>query len=91
MKDAMLQVQLLVPLLQTDAKVTANLNHVDGFTLELESDLKIPETASVQKVILKYGTLHLLKCEDVKYCILLMGVFQHNVKNLIFKNKMFRC
>ncbi|KAI7799465.1 apolipoprotein Bb, tandem duplicate 1 [Triplophysa rosa] len=54
MKDAMLVVQLLVPNLQTNAKVTANLNCVDGLTLELESDLKIPKTSSVQKVILKY-------------------------------------
>lgn len=62
MKDAMLQVQLLVPLLQTDAKVTANLNGADGFTLELESDLKIPELSSVQKVILKYGSLRYIYC-----------------------------
>ncbi|KAA0708532.1 Apolipoprotein B-100 [Triplophysa tibetana] len=54
MKDSMLAIQLLVPYLQTDAKVTANLNCVDGLSFELESDLKIPEISSVQKVILKY-------------------------------------
>ncbi|XP_051510342.1 apolipoprotein B-100-like [Myxocyprinus asiaticus] len=54
MEDAMLQVQLLVPHLQVDAKVTANLKCAEGHTLELESDLKLPETSSVQKVILKF-------------------------------------
>ncbi|KAK7132946.1 hypothetical protein R3I94_014989 [Phoxinus phoxinus] len=54
-KDAMLQVQLLVPHFQTDAKVTAKLQNSEVLTLELESDLRLPEmTASIQKVILKY-------------------------------------
>lgn len=80
MKDSMLAIQLLVPNLQTDAKVTANLNCVDGLTLELESDLKIPETSSVQKVILKYGTD--VRCLYVIYCMY-MVVFEHIVKILI--------
>ncbi|XP_050993857.1 apolipoprotein Bb, tandem duplicate 1 [Labeo rohita] len=55
MEDAMLQVQLLIPNLQTNAKVTANLKHAEGCTLELESDLRLPKTtSSIQKVILKY-------------------------------------
>ncbi|XP_043076199.1 apolipoprotein Bb, tandem duplicate 1 [Puntigrus tetrazona] len=54
-KDAMLQVQLLIPHFQTDAKVTAQLKHAEGLTVELESDLRLPEkTFSLQKVILKY-------------------------------------
>lgn len=56
MEDAMLQVQLLVPNFQTDAKVTAKLKHSEVLTVELESDLRLPEmTNSIQKVILKYG------------------------------------
>lgn len=56
MKDAMLQVQLLVPNFQTDAKVTAKLKHSEVLTVELESDLRLPGmTNSIQKVILKYG------------------------------------
>ncbi|XP_026146609.1 LOW QUALITY PROTEIN: apolipoprotein Bb, tandem duplicate 1 [Carassius auratus] len=52
MKDAMLQVQLLIPHFQTDAKVTAQLK---GLAVELESELSLPEkTSSIQKVILKY-------------------------------------
>uniref|UniRef100_A0A8C1HQV8 Apolipoprotein Bb, tandem duplicate 1 n=1 Tax=Cyprinus carpio carpio TaxID=630221 RepID=A0A8C1HQV8_CYPCA len=55
MKDAMLQVQLLIPHFQTDAKVTAQLKHAEGLTVELESDLRLPETtSSIQKVILRY-------------------------------------
>lgn len=54
MKDAMLQVQLLIPHFQTDAKVTAQLK---GLAVELESELSLPEkTSYIQKVILKYGT-----------------------------------
>lgn len=56
MKDAMLQVQLLIPQFETDAKVTAKLQKSEVLTVELESDLRLPEmTTSVQKVILKYG------------------------------------
>uniref|UniRef100_A0A672QQP3 Apolipoprotein B-100-like n=1 Tax=Sinocyclocheilus grahami TaxID=75366 RepID=A0A672QQP3_SINGR len=55
MKDAMLQVQLLIPHFQTDAKVTAQLKNAEGLRVELESDLRLPETtSSIQKVILKY-------------------------------------
>ena len=57
LKDAMLQVQLLVPSLKADATVTAHLNHNAELELELESDIKLPETTSVQKISLKYGTM----------------------------------
>lgn len=56
MKDSMLQVQLLIPNFETDAKVTAMLKNTDEFKVELESDLRLPEmTSSIQKIILKYG------------------------------------
>lgn len=56
MKDAMLQVQLLIPSFETDAKVTAKLKHSEALTVELESDIRLPEmTTSIHKVILKYG------------------------------------
>ncbi|XP_062324139.1 apolipoprotein B-100-like isoform X1 [Osmerus eperlanus] len=55
MTDGMLQVQLVVPSLQTDAAVTATLRNVEGLTLEIKSDVKLPETSSVQGVIFKYG------------------------------------
>ncbi|XP_076874065.1 apolipoprotein Bb, tandem duplicate 1 [Brachyhypopomus gauderio] len=54
MKDAMLQVQMLIPSLQTDAKVTAVLNRAEDMTVKLKSDFKFLEISSVQKLTLKY-------------------------------------
>lgn len=56
MKDALLQVQLLVPSLETNAKLTASLKRAEKLILELESDLKVFDASSVQKLTLKYGT-----------------------------------
>ncbi|XP_053531616.1 apolipoprotein Bb, tandem duplicate 1 isoform X2 [Ictalurus punctatus] len=53
-KVSLLQVQLLVPSLETDAKVTASLKREEELTLKLESDLKFFDTLSVQKLLLKY-------------------------------------
>ncbi|XP_029903069.1 apolipoprotein B-100-like [Myripristis murdjan] len=55
MTDGMLQVQLVVPSLKTDAAVTATVQNAEGLTLEIKSDVKLPETSSVQAVIFKYG------------------------------------
>uniref|UniRef100_A0A7N6APW4 Vitellogenin domain-containing protein n=1 Tax=Anabas testudineus TaxID=64144 RepID=A0A7N6APW4_ANATE len=55
MTDSMLQVQLLVPSLQTDAAITATMSKADGLTIELKSDVKLPETSSIQAVTFKYG------------------------------------
>ncbi|XP_062407541.1 apolipoprotein B-100-like [Sardina pilchardus] len=54
MKDATLDLQLLVPVLKADAKVSAHLHRAEGLTLELETDVKLPETSSAQKIVLKY-------------------------------------
>lgn len=56
MTDGMLQVQLLVPSLKTDAAITAKMSKTNGLTMEIKSDVKLPETTSVQAVIFKYGT-----------------------------------
>ena len=53
----MVQVQLLVPSLKADATVTAHLKRDEELELELESDIKLPATTSVQKISLKYGTM----------------------------------
>uniref|UniRef100_A0A3B4E7Y6 Vitellogenin domain-containing protein n=1 Tax=Pygocentrus nattereri TaxID=42514 RepID=A0A3B4E7Y6_PYGNA len=53
-KDYTVSVQLLVPSLQADAKITTSLKYADDLTLEFESDLRLPETTSVQKLILTY-------------------------------------
>ncbi|XP_035534608.1 apolipoprotein B-100-like [Morone saxatilis] len=55
MTDGMLQVQLLVPSLKTDATVTATMSKADGLTMEIKSDVKLPETSSIQAVTFKYG------------------------------------
>lgn len=51
----MLQIQLLVPSLSTDASVTATMSSVDGLTMEIKSDVRLPETSSIQAVVFKYG------------------------------------
>ncbi|KAJ8274954.1 hypothetical protein COCON_G00095790 [Conger conger] len=54
MADGMLQFQLTIPTLTTDATVTATLQSAEGLTLGLESVIKIPETSSQQKIIFTY-------------------------------------
>lgn len=51
----MLQMQLLVPSMKTDASITATLKNSEVLTLEIKSDVKLPETNSVQAVVFKYG------------------------------------
>lgn len=55
MTDGMLQVQLLVPSLKTDATVSATMSQTDRLTMEVKSDVKLPETNSVQAVKFIYG------------------------------------
>ncbi|XP_070843273.1 apolipoprotein B-100-like [Chaetodon trifascialis] len=55
MSDGMLQVQMLVPSLRTDAAITAIMSKTDGLIMEIKSDVKLPETSSVQAVTFKYG------------------------------------
>lgn len=55
MTDGMLQLQMLVPTLKTDATLTATMCKTDGLTLEIKSDVKLPESSSVQAVTFKYG------------------------------------
>ncbi|XP_067274419.1 apolipoprotein B-100-like isoform X2 [Pseudorasbora parva] len=46
--------QLLMDSLQLDSKVSAKLKHTETLTLEIENELKLPETTSVQTLSLKY-------------------------------------
>lgn len=55
MNDGMMQVQLLVPSLKTDATITATMSKADGLTMEIKSDVKLLETSSIQAVTFKYG------------------------------------
>ena len=57
MEEAMLQLQFLVPLMRADASLTANLKRGETLEFELASDIKLPETSSLQKIALKYGRI----------------------------------
>ncbi|XP_030615071.1 apolipoprotein B-100 [Archocentrus centrarchus] len=54
MKDAMLQLQLVIPSLRTDASVTANLNKNEDVIMDLETIVHLSETSYQQKASLKY-------------------------------------
>lgn len=55
MKEGMLQVQLLVPSIRTDATLTASMDHDEDLELELKSEIKVMEAISEQKIKMKYG------------------------------------
>ncbi|XP_051792719.1 apolipoprotein B-100-like [Acanthochromis polyacanthus] len=54
MKEGMLQVQLLVPSINADATVTANMKRDEELELEVKSNFKLMETTSEQKITIKY-------------------------------------
>lgn len=55
MTEGMVQVQMLVPSLKTDATITATTSKANGLKMEIKSEVKLPETSSVQAVTFKYG------------------------------------
>ncbi|KAM6915749.1 apolipoprotein B-100-like [Xenentodon cancila] len=55
MTDGMLEVQLLVPALKTDATVSTIFSKAEGLTMQIKSDVSLPEISSVQAVTFKYG------------------------------------
>ncbi|KAL0965050.1 hypothetical protein UPYG_G00276120 [Umbra pygmaea] len=52
--ESTLQLQLIVPALKTDAAITAAVKNDKEFTLELTSEIKLPETTSIQGVTFKF-------------------------------------
>ncbi|GLD49481.1 apolipoprotein B-100-like protein [Lates japonicus] len=54
MKEGMLQVQLLVPSLNVDATVTANIKRDEEMEMQLKSEIKFMEATSEQKIAMKY-------------------------------------
>uniref|UniRef100_A0A3B4T6U1 Apolipoprotein B n=1 Tax=Seriola dumerili TaxID=41447 RepID=A0A3B4T6U1_SERDU len=56
MKEGMLQVQLLVPSINTDATVTANMKRDEELEMELKSEIKFMDATSEQKIALKYDS-----------------------------------
>lgn len=55
MREGLVQLQLIVPSLSTDATLTASLKRDGNLTLEVESDIKLPEISSLQKVTFIYS------------------------------------
>lgn len=53
----MLQVQILVPSINADATVTANMKRDEESELELKSEIKVMEATSEQKITMKYGNV----------------------------------
>lgn len=51
----MLQVQLLVPSVDVDATLTANMRRRQQLELELKSEVKVMEITSEQEIKLSYG------------------------------------
>ncbi|XP_053192306.1 apolipoprotein B-100 [Scomber japonicus] len=54
MKDAMLQLQMIIPSLKTDASVTATLKKDEDILMDIDTVIKLPETSYEQKTSLKY-------------------------------------
>ncbi|XP_018553179.1 apolipoprotein B-100 [Lates calcarifer] len=54
MKDAMLQLQMIIPTLKTDASVTATLKKDEDVLMDLETVINLPETSYQQTASLKY-------------------------------------
>ncbi|XP_059212565.1 apolipoprotein Bb, tandem duplicate 1 [Centropristis striata] len=54
MKEGMLQVQLLIPSINADATVTANMKREEELELELKSEIKLMDATSEQTIAMKY-------------------------------------
>lgn len=55
MKDAMVQLQMAIPALKTNASVTTTLRNDEGVFTEFKTDINLPETSYQEKASLKYG------------------------------------
>lgn len=55
MKEVMMQLQMDIPSLETDASVTATLKNEENVLMDLESVLHLPAASYQQKASLKYG------------------------------------
>ena len=55
MKDAMLQLEMVIPSLKTDASFTATLKKEEDVLMDVETVVNLPDTSYQQKASLKYG------------------------------------
>ncbi|XP_056151440.1 apolipoprotein B-100 [Lampris incognitus] len=54
MKDAMLQIQMVIPSIKTDASLTATLKKDEGVVMGVETVINMPQTSCLHKATLKY-------------------------------------
>ncbi|XP_062253526.1 apolipoprotein B-100 isoform X1 [Platichthys flesus] len=54
MKNAMLQLQMVIPSLKTDVSVTATLKRDEDVLMDLETIINLPETLYQQRALLRY-------------------------------------
>lgn len=59
MKDAILQLQMIIPSLKTETSVTATLKKDEDMVMNIDTVIKLPETSYEQKTLLKYGKYYL--------------------------------
>ncbi len=81
----MLQVQLLVPSINADATVTANMKRDEELELELKSEIKVMDATSEQKITMKYGNYFFRTSHNNSFntCLLLRDV--HILSELMLK------
>ncbi|XP_040916458.1 apolipoprotein B-100 [Toxotes jaculatrix] len=75
MKDAMLQLQMVIPSLKTDASVTATLRKDEDVLMDLETAINLPETSYQQRALLKY--------DDDKFEVELKSDLNSEIQKLI--------
>lgn len=55
MKDAVLQLQMVIPSLETNASFTATLKRYEDLVMDVETAFNFPKTSCIHKTSLKYG------------------------------------
>uniref|UniRef100_A0A9J8CEX0 Vitellogenin domain-containing protein n=1 Tax=Cyprinus carpio carpio TaxID=630221 RepID=A0A9J8CEX0_CYPCA len=65
MNDGLLETQLIVPSLNTEVTITATMNCAEDLTLELKSNIKLPETNTVQRFTLQYDEMKIEIKSDI--------------------------
>ncbi|XP_044022340.1 apolipoprotein B-100 isoform X2 [Siniperca chuatsi] len=75
MKDAMLQLQMVIPPLKTEASVTATLKKDEDVFMDIETAINLPDTSYQQKASLKY--------DDDKFKLELKSDLNSEIQKLI--------
>ncbi|XP_061650137.1 apolipoprotein B-100 isoform X2 [Phyllopteryx taeniolatus] len=79
MKNAMLQLQMVIPALKTNALFTATLKKHEDIMMIIETMIKLPETSYQQTASLKYGTAMMSGRPDDHLECLVNHSFNHSL------------